>query len=312
MDIIVVVRNAMEWHRENFRAHRHHYGPISLFGASAVQCNASRVGVGLHFNPYVQWKGRLVKYGVVSLSDALRDLWHWDALYLAGRLHKPTRLVVQSDCKCLDHAMQSNRRAAAAAALLMLPSACTQEDLFRTVVGLSYTGDVRMGLAEDSNKVGRIAAGSADALRQLYTPQLLQEAAPGLTATAGGHLERQPDAAATAAIAASLPHGCLVAAARQQRISTAALRTWRLPDRPLGGACTHCQGPPEPAPHEAAATAEALCRAVAPAVWLPAALARVVRRSSRRQALAGLLATSPSKSLSYVGAKLWKRIASVA
>lgn len=44
---------------QNFRKNRPHYGPIAFLGPAAVQGNASTVGVGMHFNPYVQWKGRV-------------------------------------------------------------------------------------------------------------------------------------------------------------------------------------------------------------------------------------------------------------
>lgn len=53
--------------------------------------------------------------------------------------------------------------------------------------------------------------------------------------------------------------------------------------------------------------AEQLCAIGPPSLWLPGAFAALVARSSRRQALAGLLTTSPGKSLAYVGAKLQKR-----
>jgi Phosphatidate cytidylyltransferase, mitochondrial len=56
--------------------------------------------------------------------------------------------------------------------------------------------------------------------------------------------------------------------------------------------------------------ADRLCHAGPPSTWLPGALAALVSRSSRRQTLAGLLATSPGKSLAYVGAKLQKRLRS--
>jgi translocator assembly and maintenance protein 41 len=46
------------------------------------------------------------------------------------------------------------------------------QDLFRRLASLSYLGDVRMGLAEDSSKVERIVAGSCDAFKQLYLPLL--------------------------------------------------------------------------------------------------------------------------------------------
>ena len=40
------------------------------------------------------------------------------------------------------------------------------------VVGLSYMGDIRMGLAEDSKKVDRIATSSSAGLQDIYLPML--------------------------------------------------------------------------------------------------------------------------------------------
>lgn len=48
------------------------------------------------------------------------------------------------------------------------------QELFCAVCGLSYLGDVRMGLAEDKNKVQRIVAGSAPGLHALYRHHLEQ------------------------------------------------------------------------------------------------------------------------------------------
>ena len=42
------------------------------------------------------------------------------------------------------------------------------QELFAKICGVSYIGDVRMGFAEDSRKVERIAAGSATGLAQMY------------------------------------------------------------------------------------------------------------------------------------------------
>ena len=46
------------------------------------------------------------------------------------------------------------------------------QELLQAVVGLSYTGDVRMGFAEDSRKVERIVSGSYPGLCNLYIPRL--------------------------------------------------------------------------------------------------------------------------------------------
>lgn len=46
------------------------------------------------------------------------------------------------------------------------------QDLFKRITSLSYQGDVRMGLAEDSKKVERIVAGSYGRFQDLYLPLL--------------------------------------------------------------------------------------------------------------------------------------------
>ncbi|KAJ9525553.1 hypothetical protein QJQ45_003077 [Haematococcus lacustris] len=50
-------------------------------------------------------------------------------------------------------AQAANLRAAAATALLLLPPSFSTQDFLVKLVGLSYHGDVRMGLAEDPHKV---------------------------------------------------------------------------------------------------------------------------------------------------------------
>lgn len=46
------------------------------------------------------------------------------------------------------------------------------QDLFKRITSLSYLGDVRMGLAEDSKKVERIVAGSYSHFKDTYLPIL--------------------------------------------------------------------------------------------------------------------------------------------
>jgi hypothetical protein len=60
------------------------------------------------------------------------------------------------------------------------------QDLFKRITSLSYLGDVRMGLAEDSKKVERIVAGSYSHFRDTYLPILQVRAvsgAPGCVTT---------------------------------------------------------------------------------------------------------------------------------
>ena len=53
----------------------------------------------------------------------------------------------------MDAGIAANLDAAFATALLLLPPRFTTQQLLEAVTGLSYTADIRMNFAEDSNKV---------------------------------------------------------------------------------------------------------------------------------------------------------------
>lgn len=63
---------------------------------------------------------------------------------------------------------RKNLQGALTAALLLLPEEFTEEDLYATICGLSYTGDVRMLFAEDKQKVRKIVQGSSSLFQNLY------------------------------------------------------------------------------------------------------------------------------------------------
>ena len=53
------------------------------------------------------------------------------------------------------------------------PCPCAHlQDLYAKICGVSYIGDVRMGFAEDSRKIERIASGSAEGLALMYNKRL--------------------------------------------------------------------------------------------------------------------------------------------
>ncbi|KAL6759699.1 mitochondrial matrix Mmp37-domain-containing protein [Haematococcus lacustris] len=151
LDFILAVPDPSAWHAENIRANPSHYSWVAQLGPRAVTGIAQHIGVGIHFNTLVNINGQLVKYGVVGCNCLEDDLLTWRYLYVAGRLHKPVvHLVGRS--QALAMAQAANLRAAAATALLLLPPSFTTQDLLVKLVGLSYHGDVRMGLAEDPHK----------------------------------------------------------------------------------------------------------------------------------------------------------------
>ncbi|KAG6791464.1 hypothetical protein POTOM_000585 [Populus tomentosa] len=93
---------------------------------------ADKIGVGVHFNPFVTWNGK-----VHILVDNL-DIGDVNSV---------------------------NLRAAVSAALLLLPSKFTEEDLYSKICSLSYMGDLRMLFAEDKNKFGVSAAHACNHLQ---------------------------------------------------------------------------------------------------------------------------------------------------
>lgn len=106
------------------------------------------------------------------MNTLCRDLYDWDTLYLAGRLQKPTAML--KDNPRVRLANQVNHASAVRTALLMLPEQFTPEQLFMTVAGLSYTGDPRMAMAENPDKVKNIVTGPGqlEAFFKMYAPFL--------------------------------------------------------------------------------------------------------------------------------------------
>ena len=310
LDVIVAVADTTAWHAANLASNPAHYTPLARWvGSGGVATLASHVGVGVWFNqgcdlppgastplaPGLPPPSAL-KYGVVQVSDLVADLTEWRHLYLAGRLHKPTVEVRGTESAAADTttalppALATNAAAATAAALLLLPPVFDDAAWRGAVVGLSYGGDVRHTINADGvAKPARIAAGSAAGLDALYVPHLV-----GGVGQAGG-VHRL----ATSWVQDPRPR------------ARGALLAW-LPARLRGRLAVAAGLPPHAAPTDVAAVLAARGprgtppgRALAAAV--SSSLARVVRASSARQAVLGLLSAGPVGAARYVGAKLSKR-----
>ncbi|KAH0467348.1 hypothetical protein IEQ34_004586 [Dendrobium chrysotoxum] len=151
VDYIIGVADPEKWHAENFERNRIHYSRwMSTLGPKMITCVADKIGVGVHFNPFVEWRDKIIKYGVVRMQDLALDILTWDRFYLSGRLQKPVHVLVDNwDIRKVNLV---NLKAATCAALLLLPSVFTEEDLYVKICSLSYMGDLRMLFAEDKDK----------------------------------------------------------------------------------------------------------------------------------------------------------------
>ena len=166
IDFIFGVSHTQHWHSINMKQHRNHYSGIASLGSGFVS-NVQNWGAGVYFNPFIEMNGMLIKYGVTSIDNLVRDLSTWDNLYLAGRLQKPVKIL--RDHPQVRLANQHNLIAALRTALLLLPPDFSEAELYSTIAGLSYLGDPRMSLpTENKNKVNNIVDNNIVHFRRLY------------------------------------------------------------------------------------------------------------------------------------------------
>jgi translocator assembly and maintenance protein 41 len=169
IDFIFGVSFSNDWHWRNIRQHREHYSCLASLGSWATSTVQEDMGAGVYFNTNVIMNGMQIKYGVTTIQNLCNDLSTWETLYLAGRLHKPVKIL--RDNAAVRIANQQNLVGAVRTALLMLPETFTEFDLFRTIAGISYLGDPRMSLpTENRSKVNNIVANNFVNFRRLYAP----------------------------------------------------------------------------------------------------------------------------------------------
>ncbi|GFY80427.1 hypothetical protein Acr_01g0002360 [Actinidia rufa] len=180
VDYILGVSNPLQWHTE-------------------ITEVADEIGVGVHFNPFVTWKDKIFKYGVVRMDDLIRDVLNWERFYLCGRLQKPVHILV--DNLDIGNLNSVNLRAATSAALLLSPSKFSEENLYAKICSLSYMGDLRMLFAEDKNKVNKIAKGQFKLFQTMYKPFLEEYATKDLLrfSSSGGNQAISQDCGLSAA-----------------------------------------------------------------------------------------------------------------
>ncbi|CAL9082515.1 unnamed protein product, partial [Musa acuminata var. zebrina] len=206
VDYILGVADPIQWHSENLERNRHHYSKwMGRLGPSAINWVAYGIGVGVHFNPFVEWKDKMIKYGVVQMHDLAMDVLTWDRFYLSGRLQKPVQVLI--DNWDIQKVNLINLKAATSASLLLLPAKFSEEDLYAKICSLSYMGDLRMLFAEDKNKVKNIVRGSFTSFQSMYKPSLQEFAAEGLLQipSAGHEFEQDCGLSATRNHFFSLP-----------------------------------------------------------------------------------------------------------
>ncbi|KAH3985072.1 CDP-diacylglycerol synthase [Parastagonospora nodorum] len=166
IDFVLTPRFSEHFHSLNLRSHRDHYSFLGSLGSGVIN-RVQKLGAGVYFNPYITVNGTMIKYAVVDYDTLLRDLTEWDTLYLAGRLHKPVKILFEEPN--IRVANQRNLLSAVRCSLLLLPTSFTEKELYSTITGLSYQGDPRMQYgSENPKKISNIVNNQLRHFRYLY------------------------------------------------------------------------------------------------------------------------------------------------
>lgn len=238
----------------------------------------------------------MLKYGVVTLRDLQRDLVEWETLYIAGRLHKPVKILRDTPEFRLNN--QVNLISALRLALLLLPEQFTERELYCTVAGISYRGDFRMTVGENPRKVENIVDAQLEQFRRLYEPLIQQ--LPNL-APLGPHALEGDGSAKLQQDMAPKRRGNMVHRLPKKfraRLYSGFERVIRLSNEQREELSLTGAGA------SSADITMALHDQLVP--QLHRAIAATVGWSSTMQSLKGLITAGPFKSMTYAGAKLGK------
>ena len=177
IDLIFVVEDYYHWHQENFIKNRNHYSGLGyLFGARFLSF-FERNFIPVHYNPYVTLSKYEIKYGVVSMNEMIDNLNSWENLVIAGRMHKPIRILYNSSIlyqNQLNEAIKNNYISALSLAILLnYDQFIPQNHLFHTIGSLSYMGDIRMILGlEKKDKIQGIVLKQEENFKKTYNEVL--------------------------------------------------------------------------------------------------------------------------------------------
>ncbi|KAH9947581.1 mitochondrial matrix Mmp37-domain-containing protein [Amylocystis lapponica] len=167
LDFMFAVTHASHWHSININQHPGHYPMHARVLGSSFVSRVQDISPGVWFNTFVPIKGVTIKYGVTTVDNLCADLLNWRTLYLAGRMHKPLR-IIKDDAR-VRLTQQVNLTSAVRTALLTLPAEFSESELFARIAGFSYGGDLRMLLpAENRGKVGNIVRKQGPQFKELY------------------------------------------------------------------------------------------------------------------------------------------------
>ncbi|MAG08103.1 hypothetical protein CMO89_04555 [Candidatus Woesearchaeota archaeon] len=191
VDFIFGVDSTYLWHLRNLKKNTKDYSPlVRILGAEIANWLQER-GAKIYYNPYIPFEEQEIKYGVISLDSLLKDLRDWDTLYVAGRLHKPVKILKSTEH--INQANSINLNHAFNTALLLLPETFTEEELYTCISRISYTGDSRMKHGENPQKAENIVTKNMKGFHDLYEYILLGKNNTILSLLNDSHIQQDKD-----------------------------------------------------------------------------------------------------------------------
>ncbi|KAG1474429.1 hypothetical protein G6F56_000362 [Rhizopus delemar] len=282
VDFIFGVSHPGHWHALNMHQNPHHYSSMRFLGSGAVSLLQEKVGAGIYFNPYVQGNGMNIKYGVVSIDTLCKDLIDWETLYVAGRMHKPVKIL--RDDSRVRLANQVNLTEAVRVALLTLPEYFTEQELFLKIAGISYKGDFRMVVGENPKKVENIVSSQMDHFHRLYSGLL--DDLPNVATLNGGRLQQSYNPRYRGLMVKKLPSRLYDKVLKQYR-QYAVSNNIEVPEN-------------KTIVYEQVAQSDQLEK------FIDKGLTEIIARTALTQSAKGIFTAGPTRTVRYAGEKLHK------
>jgi len=166
IDLVFAVNSPSKWHENNLMKNPKDYSLKTRKKGLEFIDRMQKKWTNIYYNVYVPFQQRKIKYGVISQENLISDLTEWETLYIAGRLHKPAKILKSNEK--INNAVKTNLEHAINTALLLLPENFTERDFYIKIAGISYMGDIRMIFGENKNKVKNIVDGNFEGFYKLY------------------------------------------------------------------------------------------------------------------------------------------------
>ncbi len=167
IDLIFVVDNIKEWHLKNLEINPTDYSFIGSKFFTNAQANSIKGTTGIAYISDIEENGLRYKFGTIEYKDLYYNLQSWDSFYVPGRFQKTIYPYVE-DIELNEAIMLNRKKALIVAAYLAEKNFLTKEELFETLVNLSYMGDPRMKIGETPEKVKNIVQGAYDEFNKIY------------------------------------------------------------------------------------------------------------------------------------------------